>query len=269
MNKSLIIENAKKKFKGELLDIVIKQIDDYFELTESNYIARKNYQINDKVILNKNHLLHGIGKHTDIINTFANRGVVSQDYFENESEHAFCYESAFWNVKSDISLKEYIENYSGIVAKVNNEYIQVPYGKIDEFVEKMKEVDHWLWTAESSMEIRFMPSLARNINQIGFILNTENEIAQRIRYNSVFKDYFNKDYSMEFVNEKNKEKFDKEGFTADFFERADYIIFGLPKNCIEGIIVGKQVEKNEDNLKLLKILFPNSYICNLDGVVIN
>ena len=31
MDKNLIVENAKKKFNGKLLDIVLKQIDDYFE----------------------------------------------------------------------------------------------------------------------------------------------------------------------------------------------------------------------------------------------
>ena len=45
MDKNLIIENAKKNFNGELLEIVIKQIEDYFELAESNYVAQKNYQI--------------------------------------------------------------------------------------------------------------------------------------------------------------------------------------------------------------------------------
>ena len=264
MDKNLIIENVKKKFNGELLNIVLKQIDNYFELAESDYVASHNYQISDSVLLSKNHLLHGIGKHVDIINVFAERGIVSQDYFEDASDHAFCYESAFWSVLEDIPLKEYIENYSGIVAKVNSEYWQVPYGRLDEFVERMKEVEHWLWTAESSMEIRFMPSLARDINQIGFILNTENEIAQKLKKNSVFKEQFNKDYAMEFVSEKSKEKFMTDGFTADFFKRADYIIFGFPKNCIEGIIVGRQVEYNESHLETLKTLFPNSYICNFN-----
>lgn len=77
------------------------------------------------------------------------------------------------------------------------------------------------------MEIRFMSLLARNINQIGFILNTENEIAQRLRKNSVFKENFNKEYVFEFVNSKSKEKFSKDGFTMDCFKCADYLIFGL------------------------------------------
>lgn len=262
MDKNLIIENAKKKFTGNLLDIVLKQIDDYFELAESNYIVKNNYQINDKVLLNKNHLLHGIGKHVDIINVFAERGIVSQDYFEEVSDHAFCYESAFWNVKGNITLKEYIENYSGIVAKVNDEYWQVPYGRLDEFVEKMKEVEHWLWTAESSMEIRFMPSLAKNANQVAFIVNTEHELSQKLRQNSVFKDPFNKEYAYEFLtnNSNSKEKFLKEGFKEDFFLRADYLIFGLPANTIEGILVGREVENNQQHLTTLKTLFPNCYI---------
>lgn len=202
MNKDLIIEKAKDKFKGELLDIVIEQINDYFELTNSNYVVDNKYKINDEVLLNRNHLLHGIGKHTDIIDVFAERGIVSQDYFEEESNHAFGWESAFWNVKENISLQEYIKNYSGMIAKVNGKYLQVAYGKLDDFVEKMRDVDHWLWTAESSMEIRFMPSLARDVNQVGFILNTENEIAKRMREKSVFSDHFDKNFALEFVNSK-------------------------------------------------------------------
>lgn len=268
MNKEFIINNSKKKFNGELLDIVLKQIDDYFELAESNYKIENKYCVGDDVVLNQNHLLHGIGKHTDKINIFAERGIVSQDYFEDASDHAFCYESAFWSVNKDIYLEEYVKNYSGIVAKYNDIYEQIPYGKLDEFVEKMKNIDHWLWTAESSMEIRFMPSLARNINQIGFIVNTENEIAQRIKNNSVFKNDFNKEFAYEFVNGKAKEKFLQDGFTADFFQRADYIIFGFPKNCIEGVIVGRLIENNQEYLDKIKELFPNCYICNLDGKVI-
>lgn len=76
MNKKLVIKNAKKKF-------------------------------NDGVILNENHLLHGIGNHTDIINVFTKRGIVSRDYLEETNWHAFCYESVFWIVDNEISLKKY------------------------------------------------------------------------------------------------------------------------------------------------------------------
>ena len=46
------------------------------------------------------------------------------------------------------------------------------------------------------------------------------------------------------------------------------ILYGLPSNIIEGIIVGRLVESNKDSLKLIKTTFPNRYICNIDGKVI-
>ena len=65
-----------------------------------------------------------------------------------------------------------------------------------------------------------------------------------------------------------KKKFEKEGFTSDFFLRADYLIYGIPKCCIEGILVGRNLARDKDNLNKLKVLFSNCYICNLDGKVI-
>ena len=268
IDRELVIENSKKKFNGELLDIVLKQIDNYCELENSNYKVPNKYNIGDMVYLNKDHLLHGIGTNIKYLDVVAKRGIVSQDYFGDCSNHAFCYESAFWIVKDNISLGEYIKNYSGMVVKVKDDYIQVPYKELDNFVEKMKDVDHWLWTAESSMEIRFMPSLARNINQVGFIINMENDLAKELRKNSVFKDSFNQEYAFEFVGEHVKDKFREEGFISDFFLRADYLIFGVPRCLIDGIVVGREVENNLEYLNQLKGLFEDCYICNLEGRVI-
>lgn len=268
MNKQIIIENAKKYFKNELLNIVINQIEKFFEVYNSDYQVNHDYKIGDNVNLSPNHLLHGIGTHSDVLEIISKRGIVSQDYFDECSNHAFCYESAFWTVNKEISLQDYVKNYSGMVVKYNDQYVQVPYGNLDAFVEKMRNIDHWLWTSESSMEIRFMPSLARDINQVGFILNLNDEIGKSLRNNSVFKDTFNKDYAFEFVSEGAKEKFMNTGFVDDFFYRADYIIFGIPINYFEGILVGREVENDQKYLSRLKELFPRCYICNLDGKVI-
>lgn len=269
MNREIVELNARKKFNGDLLNIVLKQIEDYYELDNSDYSINNNYKIGDQVILNKDKLLHGIGNHMDLIDIFFERGIVSPDFFEEETSHAFCFESAFWSVDREISLKDYIKNYSGMVVNYNNIYKQIPYGELDNFVENMKSVEHWKWSAESSMEIRFMPSLAKDINQIGFIINTQNEIAKRIKSNSIFKNTFKKEYAFEFINKDYQEKFKKDGFSEDYFERADYIIFGFPKNCIEGVLVGRTLEKNIKMLDYIKMHLPNCYICNIDGIIIN
>ena len=268
MNQEIIIENVKNKFDGELLDIILKQIDNYFELSNSSYKTENKYNIGDDVILNKNHLLHGIRDKVDLLEIFSERGIISNDYLTKEiSSHAFIYNSGFWNVKNEISLKDFIINYSGMVAKYNDVWEQVPYKKLDEFVEKMRTSNAWLWTAESSMEIRFMPSLAKDKNQIAFILDTSHPLATKLKENSIFKNEKLDKYKYSFIHEKAIKDFEN-GFKLDAFERADYIIFGFPKNCIEGVLVGRIVENNEDYLKQIKELFPNCYICNLDGKVI-
>ena len=42
----------------------------------------------------------------------------------------------------------------------------------------------------------------------------------------------------------------------------------IPSNLIEGILVGREYEKDQSKLKEIKQLIPNAYICNLDGKVI-
>lgn len=268
MNKEPVISNVKNKFEGELLRIVLEQINNYFELAESNYMVKNKYQIGDLVILNKYHLLHGIRDKVDLLQMFSERGVVSNDYLVNEvSSHAFIYNSGFWSVKNVISLKDFVVNYSGMVAKYNGTWEQVPYKKLDEFVEKMRTSDAWSWTAESSMEIRFMPSLAKDNNQIAFIFNVSHPLATKLKENSIFKNEKLNKYRYSFVHEKAIKDFEN-GFKLDAFERADYIIFGIPKNCIEGILVGRLIEKDHEYLNKIKNLFPNCYICNLDGKII-
>ena len=268
MNKEYIINNIKKRFSDELLDIVLKQVDNYFELAESNYEIENKYNIGDEVILNKNHLLHGIRDKVDLLDVFSERGIISNDYLVDEvSSHALIYNSGFWSVKNEISLKEFVINYSGMIAKYEDKWEQVPYKKLDEFVEKMRNSNAWLWTAESSMEIRFMPSLAKDSNQVAFILNTSNPLATKLKENSIFKNPKLDKYKYSFIHEKAIKDFEN-GFKLDAFERADYIIFGFPKNCIEGVLVGRLVENNQEYLDKIKELFPNCYICNLDGKVI-
>ena len=81
----------------------------------------------------------------------------------------------------------------------------------DKFVETLKNVDHWKWEAVSSMEIRFMPSLARNINQVGFILNLESE--KRAKENLTAEEVeaiFAKRLSGEMLSIPEKRKFETE-----------------------------------------------------------
>ena len=45
-------------------------------------------------------------------------------------------------------------------------------------------------------------------------------------------------------------------------------MFGLPSTLIEGVFVGRMLEKDENALNHIKEKLPDCYICNLDGKVI-
>ena len=74
----------------------------------------------------------------------------------------------------------------------------------------------------------------------------------------------------EFVNPDYYEKFIKDRRNKDdfFTDRESAILFAVPSNLIEGILVGSEYESNIYILKKIKKLLPDCYICNLDGVVI-
>ena len=75
------------------------------------------------------------------------------------------------------------------------------------------------------------------------------------------KEFVNSDYYEKFIKErKNKNDF--------FTDRESAVLFGIPSNLIEGIIVGRIYEKDENILKNIKTILPNSYICNLEGIII-
>ena len=154
--------------------------------------------------------------------------------------------------------------------KYNGKYEMVPYGQLDNFVEKMKKTPHWAWEAESSMEIRFMPSLAKNEKQLAFIINGRDKCLKSYFANNLMNINFDFDIAQSFINFKNDEI--KEVFKNDRNQgdkgRCAYVVFAIPKTLIEGVLVGRKFEKNKKILKHIKEQLPNCYICNLDGKVI-
>ncbi len=268
MNKDECIELANSKYNGKAKDVIVKQIDNFFDIEESKFILSKNkYNVGDYVRLTSDNYLHGIGKNETSIKFVSENGILSKEATGDFGNHAFRFVVGLWRVKEDILLSDYIRNYSGIIAKYNDVNEQVPYGKLDEFVDKMRNVDHFLWKAESSMEVRFMPSLARDINQIGFILNLGSSYGKKLLKNDINGKKYDKKISDNFLREDLRGNFFDNKDNA-FLERASYVVFGINKCFIEGIIVGRKYESDGDKISDLKELFPNSYICNLDGMVI-
>lgn len=116
-----------------------------------------------------------------------------------------------------------------------------------------------------------MPSLVQNRIQIGIIFNGNNEYSKKLLSGDILNPNIINDINVkEFVNSNYYEKFIKDRKNKDdfFTDRESAILFGVPSNLIEGILVGRNYEKDDKILNEIKILLPNCYICNLDGKVI-
>lgn len=277
MKKEDYIKIAKKKFRGKVRKIVIEQIDKYYS-TLNLKISYTTYKVGDIVYLKKGTLLHGTYRNIDGLIDIVANGLIASTFTNGRiSKYPSCV--SVWNLKNDYKLKDYINYYSGGTIKyngllINNEYSQecsteiIPCDEMCNINKYILKNKCRMWTMEQTKEARFMPSLIQDMVEIGIIYNGDCKLLSGDILNpdnmddNLVKEFINKDYD---INSFIKNRHNKDDY---FTDRESAIIFGIPSNLIEGILVGKIYEKDENILNEIKKLLPNCYICNLDGRVI-
>ena len=265
MEKQDYIKEAKKRLKGKSREIFLNQIETYYDLKE-NYKPRKhNYKIGDDVYLKKGTLLHGTFKNLDGLNEIIKDGLLS-GWFIDAEKSKYPSSVGVWNLQKDCYLKDYIDFYSGGTISIkgcqnNIEDIKViPLSEMPVLMDTIyKYKNCYKWYIEQTKEARFMPSLVQNRVQIGIIFNGD-ILSLEINAKDV-KPFINKYYYKQFLR-------DRQNKDAFFTDRESAVLFGVPANLIEGILVGRDYEKDKDKLDKIKEFLPNVYICNLDGKVI-
>ena len=280
MNKEDYIKITKKKFRGKARKIVLEQIDNYYS-TLNYKISYTTYKEKDSVYLKKGTLLHGTYRNIEGLTDIVNNGLIASLFTNGRlSKYPSCV--SVWNLKDDYKLSDYINYYSGGTIKysgllINNEYSNTSKTEIIPF-NKMSSINNYIlnnssriWTIEQTKEARFMPSLIQDKVEIAIIYNN-NEYINKLLNGDILntdniddktvKEFINKNYDINsFINGRhNKDDF--------FTDRESAVLFGIPSIFIEGILVGRTYEQDNDILNKIKILLPNCYICNLDGRVI-
>ncbi|HAB66741.1 MAG TPA: hypothetical protein DCE23_05185 [Firmicutes bacterium] len=272
------IEYANKTFKDKALELVLKNIELFYEDIEIEHI--KKYNIGDDVKLSKGTFLHGISGLLDNFDWILENGFIAIDFTgKSEGKNKIKNSIGMWNIQNDILLKDYINSYSGITitytigrgpgAKKVSEL--VPFHKFDEYTEQINNNDEiWTYWGEKTKEVTFLPSLVSNKRQIAFILDMESDYAQKLASADVWNTKLDEETLIEFLDyryypEFINLRFEKNATTTD---RESAIIFGLPSKLIEGVLVGRTIEQNKESLNYIKSKLPNCYICNLDGKVI-
>ena len=255
--------------------ILENQITNYYSSKREQ--IRHNYKIGDYVFLKKGTLLHGTYKNIEGLREIVKDGLISSWFIDGRSSK---YPSSVgvWNLTKDYYLKDYINFYSGGTIRYFNQHDDkketevIKYSDLNNIVNIIKKKNYLVWQMEQTKEARFLPSLVQNKVQIGIIFNAEkSSIKELIKNGDILNVNYINDYDVkEFVNEVYYERFiiDRKNKDDFFTNRESAILFGIPANFIEGILVGRIYEKDSKILKEIKKLIPNSYICNLDGKVI-
>ena len=277
MDKEKYIEIAKEKINNpNSRDIVIKQIKRYYEALENYTPLASSYKVGDKVFLSKGTLLHGTYKNIEGLNEIVKNGLISSMFVDGRLSK-YIGSVCVWNLKKDYYLKDYINFYSGGTIEYKNSEgtvittAVIPYDEMDKIIDTIDTSTCFRWFMEQTKEARFMPSLVQDKVQIGIIFNGNNNYTKKLLKGDILnlsiindedvKEFINPDYYDKFLKQrKNKDDF--------FTDRESAIIFGIPSCFIEGILVGRKYEKDDNVLKVIKDLLPNAYICNLDGMVI-
>ena len=277
INKEKCLKILKTKYQDlDALKKMQEQLNNYFLAMKNYKLEKNNYQINDKVILKKGTLMHGTFKKSFDLKDIKENGLLASVLI-NERQSKYPSAVGVWNLKWDISLKDYINFYSGgtiemLSMKGERKTKVIPYNEMKNIIEEISHDDFvFRWNIEQTKEARFMPSLVQNKVQIAFIINGNNEYMENLKKGDILnQNYFDDNIVRSFVNKDYCEQFIKDRQHKDdfFTDRESAILFGIPPCFIEGILVGKEYEKDKNTLKEIKKIFPECYICNLDGLVI-
>ena len=277
MDKLEYLDKVNELFKenNNSKELLLKQIDYYFNCPTTLNI-RHNYKINDDVYLKKGTLLHGTYKNFDGLKSIVESGLISSLFVDGRlSKYPSCV--GVWNLKKNYFLKDYINFYSGCTVEykeIDGKVIStdvISYGDMNKLLEKIDASKCFRWFAEQTKEARFLPSLVQDEVQIGIIFDGNNEYIREIMKNDILSTEISDEEVKPFVNPDYYNKFIVDRLNKDdfFTDRESAILFGIPSVFIEGVLVGRKYEKDNNILLEIKKLLPNAYICNLDGKVIN
>lgn len=276
MNKENYEKLTKEKFKKVSKEIVLKQINNFYDCLDKYTLPKHNYNIGDNVFLKKHTLLHGTYGNLDSLKLIVENGLIASLFTNGRiSKYPSCV--SVWNLKQDYLLKDYINFYSGATVRFFNQHDDkketgvIEYDKMKDIINIIKEKGYLVWQMEQTKEARFLPSLVQDKVQIGIIFNVDNFYGKELLKGDVQNpDNIQDKFVLDFVNEKYGRAFleDRKNKDDFFTDRESAIIFGIPSNLIEGILVGKQYENDKNKLNEIKELLPNAYICNLEGKVI-
>ena len=105
MNKQDYIKIINEKISGSAKDILLKQVDLFYEAIDNFKQAPHNYKKGNLVRLDKGTLLHGTYKNIEGLEKIAKEGLIC-DLFSSGRKSKYPMTVGVWNLKKDYLLKD-------------------------------------------------------------------------------------------------------------------------------------------------------------------
>lgn len=281
MNKNEYIEMVNSKdINNKSKKLLKKQIENFY-YTLKNYRPKKHkYKVWDLVKLQKWTLLHWTWKNFEWLENIQKEWLITGQ-FRWWRDWKYLYTVWVWNLDHNTLLKDYINFYSWWCItyffwwKNGKQWYSkqkvIPFNEMSEFLLRLKKIWANTWTMEQTKESRFMPSLVQDFVQIWIIMNWTNKYAKLLKQWDILAENISLKDAKEFVHPDVYDCFfipNRWNKDIYFTDRESAILFGIPANLIEWILVWRKYEKNKKILKKIKELLPYAYICNLDGKIV-
>lgn len=258
-----IINKAAKKLFAE-------QINLFYGYSNSNY---PKYKVGDNIVLTKNNLIHGSRAKINDLEIISKLGLISSEFYSdinNQKKKPYVVE--LWDINEYISLRDWIKKYTGVTIDFKDREGKVfksDICSIDDIKKSISETKNYRdYIIYQNQEQRFLPNdyIDNNVD-IAFIIEFDNH--DKLIENDIFNVNFDKKILKSILPKWFYKKYmDKRNFDNYETGREKAIIFGIPITMFKGIIVSRNKENDDKYLNVLINLFPNCYICNLDGKVI-
>ena len=261
------------KLHRKTINLFKEQINEYNKLSDYDDIKKTKYNIGDEVYLNNNTLIHGTRISVEELEKISKNGLIAPEFlgkYNKNKKKPFVVE--FWKIDEEISLKNYIDKYCGVTidVKFNNsdimQHIITPIYDVEKEILSLKDYRDYI--IYQNQEQRFLPNNYNSNSTMAFILrlNDENE---KLLKNDIFEVNFDKKILKQIVPKWFYEKHMRNR-NFDNYEtgRERAVLYGIPSCLIEGILVCKEIENNKTEINKIKNIFPDCYICNIDGKVV-
>lgn len=268
--------NKLKKFyklNKKTINIFNQQVNNFNIIIKKNVDIKNNYNIGDDVIINEDTLIHGTRIDVNDLSLVKDNGLIAPEFFGNFNKNKkkpFVVE--FWKINKKMFLKDFINNCCGVTLEVKNIDGSILLSEtlsIEMVKEKLLSLGNYRdYVIFQNQEQRFVPNIYNKNSTMAFIVKETEENKDLIN-NDIFSENFDKSILKNIL----PKWFYKKYFITRNFDnyetgRERAIIYGVPSNCIEGILVNEDIEKDKEKLNIIKNIFPTCYICNINGKVI-